>query len=591
MAGGWLGGHHVSPVAPPLVDAPIPVPDETALDADVQLGDARVTVRRRRARLLRGRVTLGGGIFVLALVPRVMTAGHYVGPDEYAWTMRSSGFSDAIARGDWDHATALLFGRTGTMPGVTTMWVGSAARTLWSWGARLGLWSDADVQAGFAGSWSGLRMSQTVMGVVTAALVAVLALLVARWAGRAAALVAGALIATEPLLVTHGATLHTDELVGLFGVAGLVASALVVGVPHRTCWADRWWGAVAAGAVCCLSVLTKLSGLTMLPGVAVLGGWALVRRWRVPDAAERRDGLVRLARSGGLWLLGAAATLPSYPALLAAPRTELGRLADAAALAGEGHPQYFLGELTWRPGPLFYVVALPLRLTPWFLVALLGAVVGVWLWRGTRGHAAALAALGLPTFLVISLSSKQMDRYGVPVVVVGALVVGVAASHVGRWVHSRASVGEGRLAALGAASAVALLGHALTIAPWSSAYYNPLLGGGEVALRTILVGRGEGLREAGEIIAERERGHCDEVTIRAVFTVWSFPCGRSFSDETPDYWVLDVANRQRTPRPGLAALAAERPLVAVVSVRGVEHVLLYGPPGEVVDETVQVALS
>lgn len=594
--------------APPdiSIDSAVDAPDVVdGGGVDVEPPASGPSRLRRFRRAHQGDLRLGGGAFLAAAAPRLLTAGAYSGPDEFLWMLRSRRFLDAVIQGEPSIASASN-GEPATMPGVTTMWVGSAARTVWLWGVELGVVGDADVQAGFANSRSGLMLAQLMMGLVTAALVALVVVLVARWVGRGAALVAGVLLATEPLLVAHGATLHTDELVGLFGVAGLLATALALGVPQRTGAADRRSVALAAGVLCSLAVLTKLSALAFLPAVVVLGVWAAIARWRAGATGASGDAgatgaagavgrtgagadVVRaLARLGGLWLVGAVTVLALYPALWSSPVTEVGRLYESATLATENQPQFFLGEVTGSVGPHFYLVVLPFRLTPWFFLALLACALLVWTRPAARGHATSLVAMGLPMFAAISLSSKQIDRYALPLVVLGAVAIGVGAAHLQRWLHERTAFDARRPRVVGGLGlgAVVLVGYALVVAPWSSTYYNPLIGGGDRAVSSVLVGRGEGVYEVGDLIAEREEGRCDEITVRAVISVGAFPCGAWVWSDDADYLVISAGERQMSHPERLAARLGDRPLVALVSVRGVVHTELWGPPGQVVETTV-----
>ena len=61
-------------------------------------------------------------------------------------------------------------------------------------------------------------------------------------------------------------------------------------------------------------------------------------------------------------------------------------------LGATGHKQFFMGEITETPGPAFYAVALPLRMTPWFLAGLALAVAA---FVGRRDLRSTGAVLGL----------------------------------------------------------------------------------------------------------------------------------------------------------------------------------------------------
>jgi hypothetical protein len=280
--------------------------------------------------------------------------------------------------------------------------------------------------------------------------------------------------------------------------------------------------------------------------------------------------------------VAAIVVVAAYPALWVAPVAELHALRRSAGLAGEGHATYFRGETTSTPGPAFYLVALPLRATPWFLASAAVALVAVW--RGpTRGHGLALACMGLPPLVVLSLASKQLDRYGLPVLVVGAVAVGIVVASAVERVGRRAPAS----AAPAAAAALALVAgaHALLVAPYGLAYFNPALGGTDTAMETVLVGWGEGLEEVGPIVAERQGGDCASVTIHAPWTSRPYPCGRPpvAGGAPPTYVAAYVSDRQRYPA-GVANRIAGRPLVATIRHGGVTYVELYGPRQPAVDD-------
>ena len=59
------------------------------------------------------------GLFLVALLPRVLTLGQFITSDEPLWATRSMAFLTGVLTADWK---ATL--QTGH-PGVTTMWTGS----------------------------------------------------------------------------------------------------------------------------------------------------------------------------------------------------------------------------------------------------------------------------------------------------------------------------------------------------------------------------------------------------------------------------------------------------------------------------------
>ena len=576
----------------------------------------------RALRRLRG----AGAVACVAFSLRLYTAlASFETYDERNWTRRSSVFWDALSSADPGAASSAPRGQVATMPGVTTMWIGTFARGIWSVGGSLGLWSRRDVAAlgggtEFATTRSGLNVAQVCLAVVASVLIGVVVVLLDRWLGRTAALVAGVLLATEPFLIAHGAVLHTDELLALFGLASLVTAALVLGIPHPGPWTGRTWAAALSGCFLAGAGLTKLSALLLLPSLAVLVGWALLDR-------ERRAWVPRLVVVA---VAACAVTmLVLYPALWADPGGEILALRRSAALGDAGHVQFFRGATMKTPGPLFYLVTVPLRMTPWLLVGAAASAVALVCWRSTRSVAVALLVMAVPNFVGLSFLSKQLDRYGLLTMVLAAVAVGAAVSTAlqrltgeapadeaaagdasageaaeddaavedrepqgrepqGREPQDREPQGrelQGRglrrrrtQARVGLALAAgAVVVHAALVSPWGLAYYDPVLGGSKQAEKTVLVGWGEGFESAGPLVAELEHGHCDGLVVAGYQDGALRTCGRRAEPgESPDYWVVYVSGRQRYP-PMIAAKVVGREVVARRVIRGIVYVEIYGP--------------
>lgn len=540
--------------------------------------------------MLRDAVVVGG-VTLLAFVSRAHTAlAPIETQDERSWMHRTTIFSDALHSGDISQMSGVPHGTAypKTMPGVSTMWVGTFARWVWGAGRELGMWTGVDaLELGggdtFDTTRSGLQVAQMAMALATALLMGLVAYLVARWVGHWAAAIAGALIATEPFLVAHGTVLHTDELLSLFGVASLIAAALVLALPSRTEWAGKRWAAVFAGVLGGAALVTKVSALMFIAGVGLLGLWAVVRAWRASSGGTNRlwQALRPTASLGGWWVAGfIVVVLIAYPALWARPFEEVGHLRRSALMAGDGHLQYFLGEPSETPGPAYYLVATPLRSTPWLLVASAMAVVALWRRPATRGFAVALTAMVGPTFVIISLASKQFDRYGIPLMILGGVAVGIAAASAipslkrpwAQWLQGRQ--GRGALVAV----AGVLLVHGLVVSPWGMSYFNPLLGGSSVGERALMVGWGEGSDEVGRLIAEHAGDACDEVTVYggAGGRSSDYRCGRRAPAAEATYVVTHVSLQQRVPD-DVSTLVEGRELVATVRIRGIDHFEIYGP--------------
>lgn len=525
------------------------------------------------------------GVAATAFVLRAYTAlASFETADERGWMERSSRFWGALSSLDFAGTSAAAQGRGDSLPGVTTMWVGTIARGIWSAGAAIGLWNESDPATrggatGFSYTRSGLNVAQICMAVATSALIALVVLLLVAWVGRTAAAVAGVLMATEPFLVAHGAILHTDELLALFALAALIATALALGVPNVTTWAGRKGTAAAAGALLSLAVLTKAEAVMLfVPPLVVLLGWAAVRARGGRGIGDGFRTLFKIVFFAGL--TAGVLFVVANPALWGDPMGQV-RLLLRAAIGGDsgGWRQFFLGEDTLTPGPTFYLVALPLRVTPWLLFAAVVSLVAVWLHPSTRGFGLAIVFMAAPPLAWLSMSARQFDRYGLVLVLLLTVVAGIVVAGTAEGLATGERERPLQWIGLGAAGVVTL--YALLVAPWGLAYFNPALGGSGKAEDTVRIGWGEGVERAGGLVAdavEEAGGVCNDVTVEGYWSMVSQErCGNlPVAGEEPDYVVVYVSARQGQPD-RTAQVTAGRQVVAEDSIRGITYVQVYGP--------------
>jgi 4-amino-4-deoxy-L-arabinose transferase-like glycosyltransferase len=509
-------------------------------------------------------------VVILAFVPRVASAGHFYTTDEVLWMARSDRFFHAITTLDVANASSTVNGR-GTMPGITTVWVGSAARALWSVLGHLGV-SDSR-KLPFQASPLGFTIAQVLSALVSALIIGALWWVLVRWASKTVAVVAVVLLATEPFLVGHGAVLHTDSFVALFGALGTFALLAVLDVPRRATvleGRERTIMAVLAGIGLAGSVLTKLNALSFGPFALVVVVIAGVRAWR---GGRQRQLLVTL----GIVLAAAVVlVLVMWPAIWADPSGQVRVMSRSlSAQVDSGNTQFFRGDIV-AAGPFYYyAVAVPLRMTPWFLVLSVLAVVGTLIAPETRARAITVLGFMAVPWLVISGAGQKFDRYGTVVwpglaVLVG-LLVAVVISHVP--VHRRTRM----LALAGAALVALLLVNTLVIAPYNISYFNPLLGGSAQGEKTLLVGWGEGLEQAGAII-ERDQGGCTHHRVAVNYAIKAaFVCERPIPIQfvgrlhKGDYIVIYVNYAQRTAPSILRVLRQSGKRIGEVHIRGIRY--------------------
>lgn len=513
------------------------------------------------------------GVFVAALWIRLATVGNFVTTDEGTWLLRSVNFSDALLDGEFSEASAST-GELATMPGGPTMWLGSLGRLVWAIGQTVGL---VESDRAFE-TMAGLHVAQAMVALATSLLIALTVALVHRWAGWGAAAVAAVLLVGEPWVGALGSILHTDELTALFGMAGLLLLAVTFDVPDRCRWSRPMVGAAAGGFVLALAPLTKATGLVFGVGAALIIGFAL---WR--DVKRRGGGDPNELASLRYKQLAAAAAgalvaVPlAWPALLADPSTQVSAFLDSVGIANETSQEDFQGDLG-AGGWWFYAVALPFRVTPWFLLAVVVGGPLALIQRATRARAVWLVLWLAPGAITIAAATKQFDRYGLIVVVPLAVLAGVG---LGRTLDRLLATRPPMRAVFGVAAA-AVVAYAVWFAPWGLLYFNPALGGASRAEDVLLVGWGEGTERAIDLIREQEGGDCNGVTVagtrESVF-------GRTLSSplallgETcaspprrgslPTYVVAYINQTQRMTDAQLDAVLAGREQVGTVEIRGI----------------------
>ena len=446
----------------------------------------------------------------MALAPRVMTVGHFMTTDEYLWLNRTGTFSDALAHGEFSKMSAGLF-FPGTMPGIPTLWLGSLGRLIWSGAKHVGL---ADGGTPFTSSFVGFAFAQTMVAIATAVLVGVLVWLMCQWVSRRAGVVTGLVIATEPFWVAHGSVLHTDELTTLFGLAGTIAIAWVLGIPTDVTPPRRpmRWAAISGVLLVC-SPLTKLSGFLFLPPVAGM----LIYAW-VRNILRRNDGVtiwqagwttVRLAI-----VIGGAAIVTTavlYPSLWLAPVAQFRLLQHANDIVTTDRITYFNGHLAKWPSLWFYPVNLAYRSTPWMLIAIpVGTVVSL-VRRETRARAAIMMSCAIVSSIALLVTMAHYDRYGLLVLGPASVLVGLACTP--RTVSDRPIVWPKRLITL---VGIGALSYTMVIAPWGLAYYNPILTRIEKPERVVRIGWGESSSLILPIISADAHAHgttCRQVSV------------------------------------------------------------------------------
>jgi len=534
-----------------------------------------------------------GLIFLTALVARLLAADVVITADEDNWMRRAGGFTYGLLNGQ--------LGRTyqNGHPGVTTMWV--AMLTLGP--ERMVQYADRvhnqRLVGRVPGFWDALVDARPGFALMTAALATLIAGLAWRLFGPLVGMLGGLLVALEPFYLAISQLVHMDAI-----LSGCMVAAVLAALVAWTRGGGRGW-LVLSGVLAGLAILSKVPAVFLLAFVPALGllGARPSRppRFASPTGAAGTAALPAVRRVLVDLIVWGAAVIAAFvlfwPAIwVLGPVEVLGRVIEfTRETGGQPHEQgtFFWGSQTADPGPLFYPVAMAFRLAP---VTVLGLALLAVCWRrlppDARRPTFALIAYGVGFVLMMTLGAKKLDRYVLPIFpALGVLAaLGLAAAY--GWLRDRMAASTGGAPAATvpwkgtAAALVAVLTvwPATTTYPYFLSYYNPLLGGGPAAQRTVMVGNGEGLDQVAAWL-NAQPGAADHWVVSHSFDILQaliVASGEPLRDRVPsnaDYVVLYRFQIQigHSPRV-LDEYLNRRTPEHVVSINGIEYARIYRGP-------------
>jgi 4-amino-4-deoxy-L-arabinose transferase-like glycosyltransferase len=502
-----------------------------------------------------------GLIFFLALGARLIAHDVVITADEDNWMRRAGGFAYGLVNGQ--------LGRTyqNGHPGVTTMWV--AMLTLGP--ERMLQYADRVHEQRLVGRvpgfWDALVAARVGFAITNAGLVTLIAALAWRLVGPTAGLLAGLVVGLEPFYLGISQLVHMDAILS----GAMVASVLAALVRFRG--GHPGW-LVLSGVLAGVAVLSKVPAVYLLAFVPL--GAFLMR-------SSRGGGLASRLADATIFVVTTAITVVAFwPALwVLGPVDVLRRVVDFARETG-GQPHeagtFFWGVPTADPGPLFYPVATAFRLAP---LTVLGLVLLVVCWRRVpsqhRPVALVLLAYVLGFVAMMTVGAKKFDRYLLPIY--PALGV-LAAVGLGSLTWSVKGVVRAPLAAV--LLALAIWPPTATY-PYFISYYNPLLGGGAVAQRTVMVGNGEGLDQVAEWLNAQPNARDLWITsdFFDILQPLILASGEPLRDRVPrdaDYVVLYRLQMQTGQRPRVLAEYLDRQPEHSVWIVGIEYARVYRGP-------------
>lgn len=302
-------------------------------------------------------------IFAIFL-PRVLDLDTFFSPDEPQWEKNTQNFVAAVRMGDFKAFYQQPH------PGITTQWIGAATIEAPTWGEkRLPL----AVFLGFAVLYA--------------------TYLVRRLWGDLPSLIAGFLLALNPLLVAHSRILAMDALLGIF---------MLIAILHHFLWLDKKEkkDALLAGACTALAILSKMSGVGILAYFFIATLIALGSK--KISLQDFKQGIVA-------YIIGLlVTTVVVFPTVITNFQYVL-----------EGSKQFFTTEHFQQQvhalGPWWYPQAFLLWTTPLQLLGIFLLPIALLQERKYRLPLLLCAIFCIVFFLEIQYSVKKGDRYMLPI--------------------------------------------------------------------------------------------------------------------------------------------------------------------------------
>jgi hypothetical protein len=523
-------------------------------------------------------VVLAAVVFVLALAPRLLARDLFPTSDEDSWMRRTGGFTFGLVNGQ--------LGRTyqNGHPGVTTMWIGLVSQ------GPDGALRFADRVHGLRfvgqvpGYMDGLAQARIGFAVLGALAAAGVALLAARLFGGGVGLLAGLGLAAEPFLVANQQLVHVDgPLTAFVTLAGLLA------LVRWTANGGRW-SLILCGVTTGLALLSKSPAIYLLafvPLVAVVGPHHLTKLEGTGYRGQEKSpyNLSAVTCNLVVWGLIALATFVAlWPALwVLGPVEVLSRIVAFTRETG-GQPDevgsYFFGQVGSDPGPLYYPIATLFRLSPYTTLGLVALAMVGWRLPGlTQMRVLWLLVFAGGFGLMMTLGPKKFDRYLLPIY--PALVV---LASIGWWALVERCRQPVVRAGLGVVLAVGLIWPLAATYPYPLSFYNPLLGGGAVAQRSVMIGNGEGLDQAARWLAAQPAATDQRVAAHSwdILTALVPSDGEPLREGVPDDadYIVTYGRRIQMHRwgPSLERYLAANPPVYSVWINGIEYVRIYPGP-------------
>lgn len=383
-------------------------------------------------------------LLVLAIfAPRVISLDAFTSPDEPQWERNTQNFAKALENFDLKN----LYQQP--HPGITTQWLAAATINDTTWGQK--------------------RMP---LAVFLSVAVLYIAYIIKKEWGDTPALIAGFLLALNPLLIAHSRVLAMDALLGVFCIATVLHH--IVWIEHK-----KQKDIILAGVFSALAMLSKLSAFGLI--IYILLGSII---------AFTSKKLTWKDLLNGAWIYAASiivASVIAFPTLLTNFPYVL-----------EGSSQFFHTEHFQQKvhalGPWWYPQAFLLWTTPLQLLGILLIPLAVAKHSKHRLPILMAFLFCIIFFLEIQYSIKKGDRYMLPVFIGFDIITA--------FVFTLQSKKYAKIALAACAVGIIWQGYQVwDLHPYELAYRNPFFAS---IAKGRTMGWGEGLDVAADYLNQKE---------------------------------------------------------------------------------------
>ena len=554
---------------------------------------------------------IGVCLFVVASMPRLFSLGAHWTSDEAGWLDHSTVFMEAVKMGAFSETLVTFH------PGVITVWL-AALRTFFT---------EPHI------SIQGLALARWFIGVALLSGIGIAAMLLYRLFGRWVALIGATFLSFSPLFLAQSRRVHTDALAAIFVLLTVLALLLYC----ETLQKRRYL--VGSGIAFGLACLAKSNSLILLLWLPIC--FVLFRNrkemWRQFFLRGLGAGLCFLSCTlltvFALWPLfwnptflmfgvcllgvtlfayrelqkGAHGRLTLYLASVVVVGVVSGyvvravwRVFDGVAWAittPHNVEHFFLGQVLYDPGGLFYPLVLCINTTPLTLPLAFGACLFLWRKRHQEGYARqfrialALVAVVLLFTLCLSLTSKKFSRYLLPAFPMLEILAAIGFFEFLKWGYSYIDSRFGTKVTLQKLtfSIVTILClfliqilPVLRLHPYYSTYYNLCFKLTDIR-KIITIPAAAGLDLAAKHLNRKPNAqelHVQVSQLSGQFFYQYFIGQTHWADEgeavVPDYEVVHIRDSQVGRVPQTGTLNGE--LEHVITLNGIDYVWIYRIP-------------